>query len=116
MIRRDEGSEEFSVIVIAGHEQDQAEQFRTTVEVLDPGATGWRPGPNFPLAVKDTSAVTDRHGGIVVMGGLTSNGTLPDHLYRLPHAKALTWTEMPQKLSQPRQLTCAFLVSDEFCV
>ena len=109
-------TEEFSVIVVGGHEQDRPEPFRQTVEILDPGATEWRAGEDFPLAVKFTSAVTDRHGGIVVIGGLTPGPADLDTMYRLPHSNADSWTLMPQKLSKPTQFSSSFLVGDDLCI
>lgn len=111
LIKKDTNSDEFSVIVVAG----TSNEARRSVQILDEGATEWRSGVDFPHLAFGASLVTDRHGGVVVIGGVSSSVGPLDTLYHLPHANADAWTLMDQKLPEPTGLPFSFLVSDDVC-
>ena len=80
---------------------------------LDAGAQEWRSGPDIPLGLMYTAIVQDQDGGVVLIGGGSSQG-LSDTLFRLPHAGAnAVWEELPQKLKTGRQGPIAFLIPDD---
>ena len=84
---------------------------------MDEGATEWRLGPRFPHTVSTPSLVSDRHGGVVVIGGWDSSVSIPylNTFYHLPHANADAWTLMDQTLPDNLEMGLSFMVGDEFC-
>ena len=84
---------------------------------MDEGATEWRSGPRFPHRVRESSLVSDGHGGVVVIGGWDSSVSIPylNTFYHLPHANANEWTLMEQTLPDNLDIGLSFMVSDEFC-
>ena len=103
---KDNGSSQFSVIVAGG-------DGKTSVEILDVGASEWRNGPNHPLAIAEASMVEDPFGGIFLIGGF--NGTYLDTIFQLPRADS-EWILMPQKLKVARGFATAFLVPSEITI
>ena len=86
--------------------------FVSSSEILDPGASKWRQGPEVKYAMRFASMVEESNGGVILIGGSTYEIDLLDTLFYLPHAQAV-WTELPQKLKVPRSHAVAFLVPDE---
>jgi len=109
-IRRDQESQEMSIIVAAG--DDQAAYLSST-EILDEGSNEWRTGPELPFGIFYSQMVEDQRGGVVLIGGRSPSTTHLDTLFQLPHGgKNAVWTEMDQKLEMGRHAHTAFLVSD----
>ena len=103
-LQKDNGSSQFSVIVAGG-------DGKTSVEILDVGASEWRNGPILPIAfITGASMVEDSFGGILLIGGY--NGTYLDTIFQLRRADS-EWILMPQKLIVGRYLPTAFLVPGE---
>ena len=101
---KDNGSSQFSVIVAGG-------DGKTSVEILDVGASEWRNGPILPFAfLTGASMVEDSFGGILLIGGY--NGTYLDTIFQLRRADS-EWILLPQKLKVGRYLPTAFLVPGE---
>ena len=109
-LQKESGSSEECVIVAGG--ENGVEYALNSVEILNFGATEWKTGPSLPSAIFGASVVELSSGGIVLIGGLTDNGTLLDTLYQLSHANS-EWVLMSQKLKEGRLLATAFLVPDE---
>ena len=82
-VLRDSNTNLFSVIVAGG--VDEAGVPLTQVEVLDPGATEWRPGLDLPLGIKYSRMIEEQDGGVVLAGGDAGGETLGT-LYLLPNA------------------------------
>ena len=100
---KDNRSSQFSVIVAGGYG-------KSSVEILDVGASEWRNGPNLPYPIYYASMVEDPFGGIFLIGG--DNGTYLDTIFQLPHPDS-EWILMPQKLKVGRKFATAFLVPGE---
>jgi hypothetical protein len=57
--------------------------------------------------------VQDPFGGVILVGGYSSNDEFLDTLYQLPHGgEDAVWTPMEQTLERTRSLHTAFLVPD----
>jgi hypothetical protein len=111
MIRKNNHSQDFSLIVAGGGNSD--DNILSSVEILDPGSNDWRKGTDLPFGIYGAEMVADQNGGVVLVGG--SKGTLNylNTLYQLPHGGEDTeWFEMEQKLETGRGDHVAFLVHD----
>ena len=102
-LQKESGSSQESVIVAGGYG-------RTSVEILDNGASEWRTGPSLPYNIFGASMIEDSSGGVVLIAG--RNGTDLNTLYQLPNANS-EWILMPQKLKVARHFQTAFLIPDE---
>ena len=115
MIKADDSSGSYSVIVIGGVGGIGG---LDTVEILDEGATEWRFGENFPIIKYLSSAVEDRYGGVILIGGMNSDQSClqcSNRIYHLSHASS-SWQLMEQTLESERSLHFSFLVTDELCI
>ncbi len=112
-IRKSKESSKFDVIVVGGYNGS----FLSSVEIFDAETFEWRAGANLPFGIDDSVLVEDPTGGVILVGGLyRSSGSLLvplDTLFRLPHAEAEHWQEMPQKLKAGRRYHSAFLIPNE---
>ena len=86
------------------------------VEILDPGMTDWRFGPELPIpALIQGSMVQDPRGGVILVGG-RSVDFLPvilDTLLRLQHTGVgANWEVMDVQLKTPRFSHVAMFVPD----
>ena len=68
-------------------------------------------GPDLPFGIPDADLIEDPAGGVILVGGNSPLG-LRSTLFRLAHADATEWHEMPQKLAVARQFHKAFLIPD----
>ena len=108
-IRRNRESQEMSIIVAGG---DDGSSRLSSVEILDEGSNEWQTGPKLPFGIERSQMVEDQNGGVVLIGGYSSYGTL-DTLYQLPHGgKDAVWTKMEQKMKTRKFNHTAFLVPD----
>jgi hypothetical protein len=108
-IRQGSHSNEFSIIVAGGWNDSQM----SSVEILDRGTNEWRRGPDLPYGIQLSQMIEDQHGGVVLVGGQSSEVQRLDSLFRLPHGGAYAvWTKMEQKLKMGRYWHTAFLVPD----
>ncbi len=105
-IRRNEESQEMSIIVAGG-------SFLSSVEILDEGSNEWRTGPELPFGIYRSQMVEDQNGGVVLIGGYSSPGEYLDTLYQLPHGgQDAVWTKMEQKMKTRRYWHTAYMVPD----
>jgi hypothetical protein len=105
-IKRDEMSQEMSIIVVGG-------SALSSVEILDEGSNEWQTGPELPFDIYDSQMIEDLNGGVVLIGGQSSLSERLDTLYQLPHGgQDAGWTKMEQKLKTGRSQHTAFLVPD----
>ena len=107
-----EESSSYSIIAVGGFTEGGSRTH--SVEILDRGANGWRPGPSLPFGLSSPVVVEDRYGGVVLVGGQTNEARV-NTLYRLAHANS-NWTLMEQKLAFNSSEHDAFTVGDEFCI
>ncbi len=109
-IRKSQNSEEMSIIVVGGSDNDP--NF-TSVEILDEGSNEWRAGPPIPFGTYYSEMVNYPKGGVVMIGGQAQNNVWSTTLYQLSHGgNDAVWTEMKQKLTAGRNRHTAFLIPD----
>ncbi len=110
-IRKDQNSQELSIIVAGGTNDDSP--LLSSVEVLDEGSKEWQTGPELPFGIKYAKIVEDPSRGVVLIGGYYSAHQYLDTLFQLAHGgKDAEWTEMEQKLKIEKSYHTAFLVPD----
>jgi hypothetical protein len=110
-IRRDKESQEMSIIVAGGYNDDSS--YLSSVEILDEGSNEWQTGPELPFGIDDSQMVEDQNGGVVLIGGESSSISKLDTLYQLPHGgQDAVWTKMEQKMQTGRRQHTAILVPD----
>jgi hypothetical protein len=103
-IKKDKDSHEMSIIVAGGWDGS----ILSSVEILDEGSNEWQTGPELPFGISRSQMVEDQNGGVVLIGGYSSFGTL-NTLYQLPHGgQDAVWT----KMTIGRSADTAFLVPD----
>jgi hypothetical protein len=67
--------------------------YLSSVEILQEGSYEWQTGPELPFGVSVSQMLEDKNGGVVLIGGYSSNGSL-DTLYLLPHGgQDALWTK-----------------------
>ncbi len=109
-IKRNKESQEMSIIVTGGFDGSSR---LSSVEILDEGSDEWQTGPELPFGIGLSQMVEDQNGGVVLIGGLTSDNDILDTLYQLPHGgQDAVWIEMEQKLNIGTYYHTAFLVPD----
>ncbi len=105
-IRRNEESQEMSIIVAGGYDDSSR---LSSVEILHEGSNEWQTGPELPFGISTSQMVEDQNGGVVLIGGI---GNL-DTLFQLPHGgQDAVWTKMEQKMKTGRYWHTAFMVPD----
>jgi hypothetical protein len=108
-IRRNQDIPNLSIIVVGGWDGSSE---LSSVEILDEDSNEWRTGPELPIAIRLSQMVEDQNGGVVFIGGRSSNANL-DTLYQLPHGgQDAVWTKMDQTLKGERSEHTTFLVPD----
>jgi hypothetical protein len=111
-IRRNKDSQEMSIIVAGGYDDSS---YLSSVEILDEGSNEWQTSPELPFGIEDSQMVEDQNGGVVLIGGRSSQTDSLDTLYQLPHGgQDAVWTKMEQKLKTGRFWHTAFMVPDNF--
>ncbi len=109
-IRRNKESQEMSIIVAGGWDGSSR---LSSVEILDEGSSKWQTGSELPFAIYGSQMVEDQNGGVVLIGGESSDGEKLDTLYNLPHGGLdAVWTKMEQKMKTGRSSHTAILVPD----
>jgi hypothetical protein len=112
-IRNGKESSKFEIIVVGGFNGSDL----SSVEIFDAETYAWRAGASLPFAITDAVLVEDPTGGVILVGGRSKISELDpaplDTLFRLPHADADHWQEMPQKLKSGRRYHSAFLIPNE---
>jgi hypothetical protein len=109
-IRRNEESQEMSIIVAGGWDNSL---YLSSVEILDEGSIEWQTGPELPFGIDLSQMVEDQNGGVILIGGYSSPGGNLDTLYQLLHGgQDAVWTKMEQKMNTGRYAHTAFLVPD----
>jgi N-acetylneuraminic acid mutarotase len=109
-IRRNNESQEMSIIVAGGSVRDS---YLSSVEILDEGSNEWQTGPELPFGIAGCQMVEDQNGGVVLIGGGSIQFDNLDTLYQLPHGgQDAVWTKMEQKMKPGRCQHTAFLVSE----
>jgi len=109
-IRKDSSSHQFSIIVVGGKNGT----YMKSVEILDEGTNEWRNGPDLPFGIYGASLVEDPAGGVILVGGRSSNDIYLETLFRLSDAgKNAEWFKMPQNLKPGKYSHTAFLVPDD---
>ena len=99
-VAADIGSSLKSVIVPGGQGKGG---FMSSVEVLDPGSTAWRLGPELPVKIHRSTLVEDPQGGVVLVGGEAFGETFVDRLFWLPHVGPNSqWQTLPVRLNSGR--------------
>lgn len=81
-ILQNENSSSFSIIVAGG-------EWTSSVEILDPGASQWRPGPSLPIEIARASMVEDPLGGVILIGGFDRESKFKTFFSPLPLLQAL---------------------------
>jgi hypothetical protein len=91
-IRKDSQSQEFSIIVAGGLDEDGTRM--SSVEILDLGSNEWRAGPTLPLEILGAKMVEYQNGEVILVGG--SSDQLGS-LFQLHHGGAdADWTLLEQ--------------------
>ncbi len=109
-IRKNNQSQEFSIIVAGGN---YLKTYLTSVEILDLGSNEWMKGPDLPIGIDTSQMVEDHNGGVVLVGGYSVTDGYLDTLFLLPHGGAdAEWIKMNQTLKVGRNSHVAFLVPD----
>ncbi len=112
-IRKDSHSQEFSIIVAGGHDEDGTRL--SSVEILDLGSNEWRAGPDLPFGIQGAQMVEYQNGEVILVSGSSDKHEMLMTLYQLQHGGAdADWTKMEQML-EPKHaayLAFAFLVPD----
>jgi hypothetical protein len=109
-IRRNEESQEMSIIVAGGYYSGSS-----SVEILDEGSNEWQTGPELPFEIIYSQMVETQNGGVVLIGGesLADCFCSLDSLYQLPHGgQDAVWIKMEQNMQIGRYEHTAFLVPD----
>ena len=110
-IRRNKEGQEMSIIVADGYDGS----YLSSVEILDEGSNEWQTGFELPLEIYGSQMVEDQNGGVVFIGGLTSDDDILDTLYQLLlGGQDAVWTKMEQKMQTERNRHTAFLIPDNF--
>jgi N-acetylneuraminic acid mutarotase len=110
-IRRDKDSQEMSIIVAGG--SDGYFSYLSSVEILDEGSNEWQTGSELPFGIEWSQMIEDQNGGVVLIGGYSSDVGKLDTLYQLPHGgQDAVWTKMEQKMKTGRREHTAFLAPD----
>jgi hypothetical protein len=109
-IRRDNVSQEISIIVAGGSDLICL----SSVEILDEDSNEWQTGPELPFGIYQSHMVEDQNGGVVLIGGSSSSVDNLDTLYQLPHGgQDAVWIKMKQKIKKTgRNWHTAFMVPD----
>jgi len=71
----------------------------------------WQKGPPLPFGITHSSLVEDGNGGVILVGGESSENSYLKTLFRLPHAEG-HWEEMNQTLKIGRRDHAAFLIPE----
>jgi hypothetical protein len=109
-IKTNSSTNQFSVIVVGGFNYTEM----VSVEILDEGASEWRNGPDLPFGITEAALVEDPAGGIILVGGKSTDDEYLQTLFRLSDAgEDAKWIEMPQKLKIGRNGHNAFLVPSD---
>jgi len=112
-IRKSKESSKFEIIVVGGFNGSDL----SSVEIFDAETSAWRAGASLPIPITDAVLVEDPTGGVILVGGRSKISELDpaplDTLFRLAHAEADHWQEMPQKLKSGRRYHSAFLIPNE---
>jgi hypothetical protein len=109
-IRRNEESQEMSIIVAGGYYSGSS-----SVEILDEGSNEWQTGPELPFEIIHSQMVETQNGGVVLIGGesLADCFCSLDSLYQLPHGgQDAVWIKMEQNMQIGRYEHTAFLIPD----
>ena len=86
----------------------------SSVEILDPGSSEWRKGPELPFPVYASAMVEHPRGGVVLIGGESlGQKMLATMLYLSDAGTDARWEEMPLKLKTAKSYLTAFLITDE---
>ena len=109
-IRRDQDSQEMSIIVVGGYD---GSSYLSSVEILNEGSNDWQTGRDLPFGISHSEIVEDQTGGVVLIGGVSESIGRLNTLFQLPHGgQEAVWIEMEQKLKPGRRVHSAFLVPD----
>jgi len=111
-IRKDSQSQEFSIIVAGG--LDENGTTLSSVEILDLGSNEWRAGPDFPFGIQEAKMVEYQNGEVILVGGISYPANQP--IFQLQHGGAdVDWTTMLEQMLEEdlgSELAFAFLVPD----
>jgi hypothetical protein len=109
-IRRNKESQKMSIIVAGGGDDSN---YLSSVEILDEDSHEWQTGPKLLFGIDESQMVEDQTGGVVLIGGLTSDDDNLDTLYQLPHGgQDAVWTKIDKKMKTERNSHSAFLIPD----
>ena len=89
----------------------------SSIEVLEPGSTTWKLGPELPKALHGGSMLEDLYNQrLLYIGGSNDESGKSSDIFALNFPLTVTskWEVLSQKLKQPRQFSTAFLIPDEF--
>ena len=89
----------------------------SSTELLEPGSTIWKNGPELPRALQGGNIVEDTYAKrILFIGGSNAVSGISSDLITLkfPLSATSKWEILPQKLKQPRKFATSFLVPDQF--
>ncbi len=123
-IRRNNESQDMSIIVAGGLNGLNGDYIMSSVEILDDGSNEWRTGPELPFGIGESQMVEDQNGGVVLIGGESSlcavliggessSCIVLNSLYQLPHGgQDAVWTKMEQKMKSARYQHVAFLIPE----
>jgi N-acetylneuraminic acid mutarotase len=108
-IRRNKESQEMSIIVAGGLDGS----YLSSVEILHEDSNEWHTGPELPFGMNESQMVEDQNGGVVLIGGYSSDVGILDTLYQLSHGgQDAVWTKMEQKMNTGRYDHTAILIPD----
>ena len=89
----------------------------SSIEILEPGSTTWKLGPELPKALHGGSMLEDTYNQrLLYIGGSNDASGKSSDVFALNFPLTVTskWEVLSQKLKQPRQFSTAFLIPDEF--
>ena len=89
----------------------------SSTEILEPGSSNWKFGPDLPGALQGGSIVEDTSGKrILYIGGSNDASGISSDIFALSflHTISNQWEILPQKLQQPRKFATAFFIPNQF--
>jgi hypothetical protein len=85
-IKTNKHSLSYSTIVVGGEKSNGRHLASTEILDLNADRVRWVSGPNLPIGIKEATLVEDPTGGVILVGGHSSEGQYLTTLFRLAHA------------------------------
>ncbi len=73
-----------TIIVVGG--KNSKNDFLSSTEILNENMNGWIEGPRLPFGIKYAQIVEEPGGGVILVGGVSSQNDHLNTLFKLSHA------------------------------